>query len=141
MRRYSVEKPYEQLKELTRGKTIDEESLRTFINSLDIPQDAKQALLGMTPLTYTGSAGGTGTERMIVERLQGVSLADGPNLKRYWQTTRYPGAGAGCQRLGARYRDVDPDSDCYRPTEQATNRRRRLIFYVGSRSVQIILCS
>jgi adenylosuccinate lyase len=56
MRRYGVEKPYEQLKELTRGKTIDEESLRTFINSLDIPQDAKQALLGMTPLTYTGSA-------------------------------------------------------------------------------------
>ena len=56
MRRYGIEKPYEQLKEITRGKTIDEESLRTFINGLDIPQDAKQALLGMTPLTYTGSA-------------------------------------------------------------------------------------
>ena len=56
MRRYGIKKPYEQLKEITRGKTIDEESLRTFINGLDIPQDAKQALLGMTPLTYTGSA-------------------------------------------------------------------------------------
>ena len=56
MRRYGIEKPYEQLKEITRGKTIDEESLRTFINGLDIPQDAKQALLGMTPLNYTGSA-------------------------------------------------------------------------------------
>ncbi len=56
MRRYGIEKPYEQLKELTRGKPIDEESLRTFITNLDIPDDAKQALLEMTPLTYTGSA-------------------------------------------------------------------------------------
>ena len=56
MRRYGIEKPYEQLKELTRGKPIDEESLRAFIGNLDIPEDAKQALLDMTPLTYTGSA-------------------------------------------------------------------------------------
>ena len=56
MRRYGIEKPYEQLKELTRGKLIDEESLRAFIENLDIPEDAKQALLDMTPLTYTGSA-------------------------------------------------------------------------------------
>jgi len=56
MRRYGIEKPYEQLKELTRGKPIDEESLRAFISQLDIPEDAKQALLDMTPLTYTGSA-------------------------------------------------------------------------------------
>lgn len=56
MRRYGIEKPYEQLKELTRGKPIDEGSLRAFIGNLDIPEDAKQALLDMTPLTYTGSA-------------------------------------------------------------------------------------
>ena len=56
MRRYGIEKPYEQLKELTRGKPIDEESLRAFIGNLDIPENAKQALLDMTPLTYTGSA-------------------------------------------------------------------------------------
>jgi adenylosuccinate lyase len=56
MRRYGIEKPYEQLKELTRGKPIDEESLRAFIGKLDIPEVAKQALLDMTPLTYTGSA-------------------------------------------------------------------------------------
>ena len=56
MRRYGIEKPYEQLKELTRGKPIDEESLRAFIGNLDIPEDARQALLEMTPLTYTGSA-------------------------------------------------------------------------------------
>ncbi len=56
MRRYGIEKPYEQLKELTRGKPIDEELLRTFISQLDIPEEAKHALLEMTPLTYTGSA-------------------------------------------------------------------------------------
>lgn len=56
MRRYGIEKPYERLKELTRGKPIDEESLRAFIGNLDIPEDARQALLEMTPLTYTGSA-------------------------------------------------------------------------------------
>ena len=56
MRRYGIEKPYEQLKELTRGKPIDEELLRTFIGQLNIPEDAKHLLLEMTPLTYTGSA-------------------------------------------------------------------------------------
>ena len=56
MRRYGIEKPYEQLKELTRGKPIDEKSLRAFIGNLDIPENAKQALLDVTPLTYTGSA-------------------------------------------------------------------------------------
>ena len=56
MRRYGIEKPYEQLKELTRGKPIDEESLRAFISQLEIPDEAKQALLEMTPLSYTGTA-------------------------------------------------------------------------------------
>ena len=56
MRRYGIEKPYEQLKELTRGKPIDEESLRAFSSQLEIPDEAKQALLEMTPLSYTGTA-------------------------------------------------------------------------------------
>lgn len=56
MRRYGIEKPYEQLKALTRGKPIDETSLRQFIETLEIPEDARQALMQMTPLTYTGSA-------------------------------------------------------------------------------------
>ena len=43
MRRYGIQKPYEQLKELTRGKPIDEELLRTFISQLDIPEDAAHA--------------------------------------------------------------------------------------------------
>lgn len=56
MRRYGIQKPYEQLKELTRGKPIDEESLRAFISQLEIPEEAKQALLDMTPLSYAGTA-------------------------------------------------------------------------------------
>lgn len=57
MRRYGIENPYEQLKELTRGKGgINKASLHVFINTLNIPQEAKQALLNMEPSTYIGKA-------------------------------------------------------------------------------------
>ena len=57
MRRYGVENPYEQLKALTRGKDgISRESLRRFIETLKIPNDAKTALLALTPANYTGNA-------------------------------------------------------------------------------------
>ncbi|NDC10192.1 MAG: adenylosuccinate lyase [Oxalobacteraceae bacterium] len=56
MRRYGIENPYEQLKELTRGKGISQAALREFIQSLAIPQDAKDRLLAMTPATYIGLA-------------------------------------------------------------------------------------
>jgi len=56
MRRYGIENPYEQLKELTRGKGISKEALRDFINGLTIPQEAKDLLLAMTPANYTGIA-------------------------------------------------------------------------------------
>ncbi|MBU1191318.1 MAG: adenylosuccinate lyase [Gammaproteobacteria bacterium] len=56
MRRYGIEKPYEKLKELTRGKGIDAESMRVFIDSLDIPADAKQRLRALTPANYIGNA-------------------------------------------------------------------------------------
>lgn len=57
MRRYGIENPYEQLKELTRGKGgINKESLHTFINDLKIPAEAKQVLLDMTPASYIGKA-------------------------------------------------------------------------------------
>ena len=57
MRRYGLPSPYEQLKALTRGQGIDEASMRAFIGSLDLPADAKQRLLDMTPGSYTGLAG------------------------------------------------------------------------------------
>ncbi|MDF3029477.1 MAG: purB [Moraxellaceae bacterium] len=56
MRRYGIEKPYEKLKALTRGKGIDRETLRTFIESLAIPEAAKAELRAMTPGSYTGNA-------------------------------------------------------------------------------------
>lgn len=57
MRRYGVANPYEKLKDLTRGKEgITPEILRTFIESLDIPAEAKAQLLALTPALYTGKA-------------------------------------------------------------------------------------
>ncbi len=56
MRRYGIENPYEQLKELTRGKGISKDGLRDFIQGLAIPADAKALLLDMTPANYIGIA-------------------------------------------------------------------------------------
>lgn len=56
MRRYGIANPYEQLKELTRGKGITKEALQEFVSKLDIPADAKQHLLAMTPANYIGRA-------------------------------------------------------------------------------------
>lgn len=57
MRRYGVENPYEQLKELTRGKSgINKDTLHAFIRNLKIPEAAKQSLLEMTPASYIGKA-------------------------------------------------------------------------------------
>jgi adenylosuccinate lyase len=57
MRRYGIENPYEQLKELTRGKGgINKASLHTFVETLTIPAEAKQALLELTPENYIGKA-------------------------------------------------------------------------------------
>jgi len=57
MRRFGIANPYEQLKELTRGKGgINKASLHAFINELAIPSEAKQGLLAMTPASYIGKA-------------------------------------------------------------------------------------
>jgi len=56
MRRYGIEKPYEKLKELTRGQRITQETMQAFIKTLDIPDAAKQSLLKLTPHTYIGNA-------------------------------------------------------------------------------------
>ena len=56
MRRYGVDSPYEKLKTLTRGREIDQASIQTFIDSLDIPPAEKARLAAMTPATYTGNA-------------------------------------------------------------------------------------
>ena len=56
MRRYGIEKPYEKLKELTRGKRVTEQAMREFIDKLDIPQEEKLRLQKLTPATYIGAA-------------------------------------------------------------------------------------
>jgi len=56
MRRYHIEKPYEKLKDLTRGKAMTPELIKAFVESLDIPDSAKQELMELTPGTYTGNA-------------------------------------------------------------------------------------
>ena len=57
MRRFGVQGAYEQLKEVTRGKTVTAEALHGLIRSLEIPQAEKDRLLAMTPASYTGKAG------------------------------------------------------------------------------------
>ncbi len=56
MRRYGIEKPYEKLKELTRGKRVDAEGMAAFIDSLELPEHEKVRLKEMTPANYIGQA-------------------------------------------------------------------------------------
>ncbi|MGI2127771.1 adenylosuccinate lyase [Shewanella oncorhynchi] len=56
MRRYGIEKPYEKLKELTRGKRIDAQQLSVFIDGLELPDSVKAELKKMTPANYIGRA-------------------------------------------------------------------------------------
>lgn len=56
MRRYGIENPYEKLKELTRGKAITQQAFQEFISTLEIPDDARENLLKLTPMNYIGNA-------------------------------------------------------------------------------------
>ena len=56
MRRYGIEKPYEKLKELTRGQDMSRDVIQAFVAKLEIPQAAKDELLALTPAAYIGNA-------------------------------------------------------------------------------------
>ena len=56
MRRYGIENPYEKLKALTRGQRVTKEIMENFLESLDMPEEAKALLRGLTPATYIGRA-------------------------------------------------------------------------------------
>ena len=56
MRRYGIEQPYEKLKALTRGQDMNRETIQAFVESLALPEDARQALLALTPANYIGNA-------------------------------------------------------------------------------------
>ena len=70
MRRYAIEEPYEKLKALTRGKGITQETLKNFIEQLEIPETARKELLNLTPATYTGNA-----EQQAKEIKQAVNIS------------------------------------------------------------------
>jgi adenylosuccinate lyase len=56
MRRYGVANPYEKLKDLTRGQTTNQETIAAFIDGLDVPAEAKEAMKALTPANYIGLA-------------------------------------------------------------------------------------
>ena len=56
MRRYGIEKPYEKLKELTRGQDMSREVIQAFVAGLALPAEAKDVLLALTPASYVGNA-------------------------------------------------------------------------------------
>lgn len=72
MRRYGIPEPYERLKELTRGQSVTKERIRSFVEGLELPQEAKSSLLNLTPRAYVGAAAG------LVNAVDPeVSLSDG----------------------------------------------------------------
>jgi adenylosuccinate lyase len=56
MRRHGIQEPYEKLKALTRGQRIDADTLRQFVESLDLPDPVKKRLIELTPHAYVGNA-------------------------------------------------------------------------------------
>jgi len=56
MRRFGIEQPYEKLKAFTRGKAITKDAMVEFIDTLELPEEAKAELKAMTPASYTGNA-------------------------------------------------------------------------------------
>lgn len=56
MRRYGIEKPYEKLKDLTRGKDMNQATIQDFIDTLEMPESAKAELKALTPALYIGNA-------------------------------------------------------------------------------------
>lgn len=63
MRRYGVDEPYEKLKALTRGQKITTKVLADFVETLDVPEQAKQAMRELTPANYIGNAIDQATEK------------------------------------------------------------------------------
>jgi len=59
-----MENPYERLKELTRGHTIDAAAIRSFVAGLGLPTDVTERLANLTPGTYVGLA-----EKLVQEYL------------------------------------------------------------------------
>lgn len=73
MPRYGVPDPYEKLKEFTRGRAVSQESMQSFVHSIEgLPQEAKESLAALMPSTYIGNAAQQidGLEQQIKRLLQ-----------------------------------------------------------------------
>lgn len=75
MRKYRIGRPYEHLKELTRGKEINATVLQEFIDKLRIPHKEKKRLLGLTPQRYTGAA-----SRLVARYLELPAQGEEPDM-------------------------------------------------------------
>jgi adenylosuccinate lyase len=64
MRVYDLERPYERLKELTRGRRVDGPAMREFVSRLELPEEVRARLLALTPADYVGVASA------LVDRLE-----------------------------------------------------------------------
>lgn len=77
MRRYGIPEPYEKLKELTRGRSVTKESIKEFIEGLELPTEVKSKLLELTPHNYIGAAAelaGVDVTTVVLE-LEEMSMA------------------------------------------------------------------
>jgi|GEM_PF-106206 len=86
MRKHGKPNPYEQLKELTRGKRITPEIMRQFIQSLDIPDADKTCLLELTPAKYIGLA----SELAIADYASGIARNDAKFIKEDISRSKQP---------------------------------------------------
>ncbi len=64
MRKYNIEEPYEKLKVLTRGQSLNQQRIEAMILTLDLPEEARQQILALTPANYIGEAVAL-TERLL----------------------------------------------------------------------------
>ena len=73
MRRLGKDSPYEQLKELTRGKKVTGGAMREFVQALDIPDHERAALLKLTPALYTGNSALMASKEVLRKHIEAVA--------------------------------------------------------------------
>ena len=122
MRRFGVQGAYEQLKEVTRGKTVTAEALHGLIRSLEIPQAEKDRLLAMTPASYTGKAAEL-AQAALADGAQIHHLQGEPRGRRHRpRLLRRPRADAGAPSERDRRADDDPAGRAGAQRAQAAGR-------------------
>ena len=126
MRRFGVQGAYEQLKEVTRGKTVTAEALHGLIRSLEIPRAEKDRLLAMTPGQLHRQGGRTGARRRLTWPLKSTIFKANARGRRHRpRLLRRPRADAGAPSERDRRADDDPAGRAGAQCAQAAGRVRR----------------